>query len=66
MLILKLMGIQSFTEKLNHINLPNTTITDIIKSLLTCVYQATENSSETTQNAANILEYVELFFLKIK
>ncbi|WP_069473064.1 NAD(+) synthase, partial [Candidatus Marithrix sp. Canyon 246] len=36
-------------------NIVTTTITDIIKSLLTCVYQATENSSETTQNAANTL-----------
>jgi NAD+ synthase (glutamine-hydrolysing) len=49
------LGIKGFREKLNHINLPTTTITDIIKSLLTCVYQATENSSEITQNAANTL-----------
>ena len=49
------LGIKGFREKLSHINLPTTTITDIIKSLLTCVYQATENSSETTQNAANTL-----------
>jgi NAD+ synthase (glutamine-hydrolysing) len=33
------LGIKGFTEKLNYINLPTTTITDIIKSLLTCVYQ---------------------------
>jgi NAD+ synthase (glutamine-hydrolysing) len=49
------LGIKGFREKLNHINLLTTTITDIIKSLLTCVYQATENSSEITQNAANTL-----------
>ncbi|MDM8557275.1 NAD(+) synthase [Candidatus Parabeggiatoa sp. HSG14] len=49
------LGIKDFCAKLNYKLLPTTTITDLVKSLLTCVYQATENSSETTKLAATSL-----------
>jgi NAD+ synthase (glutamine-hydrolysing) len=49
------LGIKGFCAKLNYKSLPTTTITDLVNSLLTCVYQATENSSETTKQAATTL-----------
>ncbi len=40
-------------RKLAYLNLPEeSTVDDIIKKLLLCVYQATEHSGETTRNAA--------------
>jgi NAD+ synthase (glutamine-hydrolysing) len=59
------LGMSSFGRKLSYMVLPATTINDIVSSLLTCVYQATENSSTTTQAAAATLanalsaEYLE-------
>ncbi len=49
------LGIANFCNKLSYIPLPTTTVTDIVKSLLTCVYQATENSTKTTKRAAATL-----------
>jgi NAD+ synthase (glutamine-hydrolysing) len=46
------LGSAGFCAKLHYIDLSNTTTADIMKKLLTCVYQATENSSKTTQRAA--------------
>jgi len=51
------LGIQAFCAKISYKQLPTTTVSDIVKSLLTCVYQATENSSKTTQQAAATLAY---------
>jgi NAD+ synthase (glutamine-hydrolysing) len=59
------LGIKSFCQKIQH-KYSNMTINDLVKSLLTCVYQATENSSETTRCAAETLaksigaDYLEL------
>jgi NAD+ synthase (glutamine-hydrolysing) len=49
------LGISGFSQKLNYMPLPTTTIDAIVNSLLTCVYQATENSSTITQTAAATL-----------
>ena len=49
------LGITDFCTRLGYIKLPITTITDIVKQLLTCVYQATENSSAITRQAATTL-----------
>lgn len=49
------LSMTGFSRKLNYISLPTTTITEMVNSLLTCVYQATENSSMTTQTAAATL-----------
>lgn len=46
------LGIKGFVNKLNYISLPQTTPTDMVKSLLTCVYQSTENSGKITRKAA--------------
>jgi NAD+ synthase (glutamine-hydrolysing) len=60
------LGINGFCSKLHYINLPNSSVADIMKKLLTCVYQATENSGKVTQRAAATLaknlgaEYHEL------
>ncbi len=51
------LGLQGFCTKISYKRLPTTTVSDIVKSLLTCVYQATENSSKTTQQAAATLAY---------
>ncbi len=51
------LGLQGFCAKIGYKKRPTTTISDIVKSLLTCVYQATENSSKTTQQAAATLAY---------
>ncbi len=65
------LGIQGFCHKIQHKCSTITTINDIVKSLLTCVYQATENSSETTRQAAETLaksigaDYLELNIDKI-
>ncbi len=65
------LGIQKFCQKLNIPCLPNLTASDVMKTLLTCVYQATENSSITTQQAASTLaetlgaEYYELKIQKL-
>jgi len=61
------LGVEKFCRKLNY--QPSShkdSIADIVKDLLTCVYQATENSSATTRNAAQTLaselgaDYLEL------
>jgi NAD+ synthase (glutamine-hydrolysing) len=49
------LGSAGFCAKLPYIDLSNTTTADIMKKLLTCVYQTTENSSKTTQRAAATL-----------
>jgi len=50
------LGMAGFCTKLNYIpGLPTTTVTDMVKRLLTCVYQPTENSSKITENAASTL-----------
>lgn len=60
------LGMSGFNAKLGYINLPATTLNEVVKCLLLCVYQATENSSSTTQQAASTLaqalgaDYVEL------
>jgi len=58
------LGTQGFCAKIRLKSLA--TVNKIVHSLLTCVYQATENSSETTQQAAKTLahslgaQYLEL------
>lgn len=52
----KELGAMGFREKLAHCHLPKTTNElEIMHQLLTCVYQATENSSAITQQAATTL-----------
>jgi len=58
------LGTQGFCAKIRLKGLA--TVNNIVQSLLTCVYQATENSSQTTQQAAKTLahslsaQYLEL------
>ncbi|ALG67067.1 NAD(+) synthase [Beggiatoa leptomitoformis] len=66
------LGTQGFCDKLSYIKtLPQTTIGDMVKQLLTCVYQSTENSTKTTQQAATTLaqalgaDYLELNINKL-
>ena len=47
------LGKSGFRERLNYINWKGKK--NYVEHLLTCVYQATRNSSETTQNAAQSL-----------
>ena len=60
------LGVKNFCRKVNCEYSTNMPITKIVHSLLTCVYQATENSSQTTQQAAATLanhigaDYLEL------
>ena len=60
------LGIEKFCAKIRCKPIPNLTISEIVQSILTCVYQATENSSETTRRAAATLannlgaDYLEL------
>lgn len=49
------LGISDFCAKLNYMNLPQTTSSALVHELLTCVYQATENSGNTTRQAAQNL-----------
>ncbi|MEY3218705.1 MAG: hypothetical protein RIT27_62 [Pseudomonadota bacterium] len=46
------LGISAFCEKLPQKNLDQSSILNLMKSLLICVYQATKNSSNTTFQAA--------------
>ena len=48
----KELGIEQFKARLGAADLPAESIDDIVHSLLTCVYQSTENSSEVTRSAA--------------
>ncbi len=66
------LGLEGFCAKINFQFLSSTTtITDIVQKLLLCVYQATENSSKTTQRAAATLahnlgaDYLELNINKL-
>ena len=60
------LGIKGFCTKLNHIPLPTTSITDLLSSLLICVYQATENSTKITKNAAATLaKYLGAHYLEL-
>lgn len=54
-LAIKELGIHKFKERLNYISLCGTTSLEIVNELLTCVYQATRNSSDTTLEAAQAL-----------
>jgi len=49
------LGITRLQQKLPYLTLPKTTIADMVKTILTCVYQATENSGKVTQQAASTL-----------
>ena len=51
------IGLEAFLRKLSHIDKLTTAIdtADLTRKLLTCVYQATDNSSETTRRAAHQL-----------
>lgn len=52
----KELGAAGFSEKLAHCHLPKTSNElEMMRQLLTCVYQATENSSAITQQAAATL-----------
>ena len=52
----KELGAAGFSEKLAHCHLPKTNNElEMMRQLLTCVYQATENSSAITQQAAATL-----------
>ena len=46
------LGIDAFKQRLSHIGLKATDEPGLVRELLTCIYQATENSSDTTRNAA--------------
>ncbi|EIJ42462.1 NAD+ synthetase [Beggiatoa alba B18LD] len=66
------LGVRGFCNKLPYIKtLPQTTIGDMVKQLLTCVYQATENSTQITRQAAATLaqalgaDYLELNINKL-
>lgn len=65
------LGVPGFCTKIGYDCLPGMTTNDIVQKLLLCVYQATENSSETTRQAASTLahslgaEYLELDIDKI-
>jgi len=66
------LGSNAFCAKLSHIPLTSkTTPADLVKSLLTCVYQASENSSKVTKRAALTVaknlgaEYVELHISRL-
>lgn len=65
------LGVAGFCTKIGYDFLPSMTTNDIVQKLLLCVYQATENSSETTRQAASTLthslgaEYFELDIDKI-
>lgn len=60
------LGIAAFCIKIGYEPLPNLTSIDLLQNLLLCVYQATENSGETTRHAAKTLaqslgaDYLEL------
>jgi NAD+ synthase (glutamine-hydrolysing) len=65
------LGIAAFCTKIGYEPLPNMTTTDLVQKLLLCVYQATENSGETTRRAAKTLaqslgaDYLELNIDKV-
>jgi len=65
------LGMVNFCAKIGYEFSPTITITSLVKKLLLCVYQATENSSETTKNAAETLaqsigaDYLELNINKV-
>ena len=65
------LGMVTFCAKINTQYLPTLTITELMRKLLLCVYQATENSSITTQQAAATLannvgaDYLELNINKL-
>ncbi|MCK5877569.1 MAG: NAD(+) synthase [Candidatus Marithrix sp.] len=60
------LGTKEFGSKIGFAIPAKKTITNILQLILTCVYQATENSSETTKKAASTLannlgaKYIEL------
>lgn len=49
------LGVDGFREKLGYLDLGKLSLDDIRCRLLTCVYQATKNSSDTTRDAARIV-----------
>lgn len=53
-LSIKELGLKKFIERFDYIaDLDKaTSVADVVRQMLTCVYQATDNSSETTRNAA--------------
>jgi len=65
------LGMANFCAKIGYEFLPTITITSLVKKLLICVYQATENSGEITKNAAETLaqsigaDYLELNIDKV-
>lgn len=65
------LGIKGFNAKLSYKSLPTRTHFELVKALLTCVYQATENSTVTTQQAAATLandlgaDYIDLNINKL-
>jgi len=58
------LGIETFCAKLSQPNLNKSNLEDLMKSMLTCVYQATKNSSNTTfQAAKEIAQAVSASFI---
>jgi len=51
------LGFKGFCKKMDYCKLSGTTPSDLVQKLLTCVYQATENSSATTRQAASTLAH---------
>ncbi len=51
----KALGKEEFCHRIYRDDLLDSSMEEIIASLLTCVYQGTENSSDTTRNAAKSL-----------
>ena len=46
------IGIEAFKSRLSYTNIEGNDVGRIVQSLLTCVYQSTRNSSQTTRDAA--------------
>jgi NAD+ synthase (glutamine-hydrolysing) len=49
------LGVDGFKERLSYAGLAADDVPGLVRSLLSCVYQPTRNSSETTRNAARSL-----------
>ncbi len=50
------LGLEGLKKRLSYVDwAPESTLEDMIRQLLVCVYQSTRNSSETTWNAARVV-----------
>jgi NAD+ synthase (glutamine-hydrolysing) len=59
------IGLDAFRQRLGYAGLQATDERGLVRELLTCVYQGTENSSETTRNAArHVAEAIHAGYLE--